>query len=98
MAYSNLLVLVTDPLVPLTKHTASARVSTVAPARLPVAWNISSVMGMFVAVLNTVSGSVMQNRMTSMKAMPLMTRLAVSRTDHMSTHIKTHVTPPTAMA
>lgn len=98
MAYSNLLVLVTDPLVPLTKHTASARVRTVAPARLPVAWNISSVMGMFVAVLNTVSGSVMQNRMTSMKARPLMIRLAESRPDLHVHAYGTHVTPPTATA
>lgn len=59
------------PLVPLTKHTASARVNTVAAARLPVAWKMSSVIGMFVAVLKTVSGSVMQKRITNMKAVPL---------------------------
>jgi len=71
MAYSNLLVLVTHPLVPLTKHTARTRVKIVPAARLPVDWKMSSAMGIFVAVPSTLSGSVIQNRITRMKKSPL---------------------------
>lgn len=46
-------------------------VSIVAAARLPVAWKMSSEIGMFVAVVRIVFGSTMQNRITIKKIVPL---------------------------
>jgi hypothetical protein len=71
MAYVSRLALVIQPNVPLMKHTASISVRIVAAARLPVAWRMSSEIGMFVGVVRIVSGSTMQNRITIRKIVPL---------------------------
>lgn len=71
MAYVSRLALVIQPKVPLMKHTASISVRIVAAARLPVAWRMSSEIGMFVGVVRIVSRSTMQNRITIRKIVPL---------------------------
>lgn len=64
---------VTQPLAPLTKHSATATVSTVAAARLLVACSIISVRGLCVGDASSRSRSTKQNSMTMMKNIPLRT-------------------------
>lgn len=71
MAYVSRLALVMQPNVPFIKHIASMSVRIVAAARLPVAWRMSSEIGMFVGVVRIVSGSTMQNRITIRNIVPL---------------------------
>lgn len=73
-----------QPNVPLMKHAASMSVSIVAAARLPVAWRMSSEIGMFVGVVRIVSGSTMQNRITIKNTVPLCI-------DSWSVHVRVHL-------
>lgn len=60
-----------EPLVPWMKQIASMSVRNVVPARLPVAWRISSTMGMPVDVATIPERSVRQKSITRMKIVPL---------------------------
>jgi hypothetical protein len=61
----------TQPLAPLTKHNATATLSTVAATLLPVACKMISVRGLCVGVERRTSISTKQKSMTMMKKMPL---------------------------
>lgn len=71
IAYRSRLALVMLALVPLMKQIPSINVKIVAAARLPVAWWMSSTMGIPVGDETMVVGSTRQNRMIKMKAVPL---------------------------
>jgi hypothetical protein len=71
MHHMSRLVLVMLATVPLMKQIASIRLRTVAPARLLVAWRMSSAVGIPVADARRVAGSQKQNRVTRMNIVPL---------------------------
>lgn len=85
----------TQPFVPLMKHMPNMTVKTTAAARLPVAWNINSVIGMLVLVWSTTDASPRQKRITRIKTVPLLNSLADPKQRRRNS---SYVTPPTPIA